>query len=86
MQYWKACKLLDILEFSREEEAEIGLIREVDGLRWPAEMAEHRFRIEIPDKNLCSDLKRFVAQAPLWKGEDRTQVDDLFQQLGLLQE
>jgi len=77
----KALKLLDILEMSEQERAEVGMVQQGDNIQWADQ--ERRFPLEIADRELAAFLKRAVAQYQGWPVAQGRLVLDLFEQLGI---
>jgi hypothetical protein len=77
-----ALKLLEILELSMEEQAEVGLVQQPDGgLFWRD--TERRFEIAIDDRELAAFLKRAVAAYQGWPVGQAAEAIDLFEQFGI---
>ncbi len=79
-----AGKLLDILEFSEEEQVEVGMIQTPVGLQWSNRT--RKWDIEIPDGNQAELLKRAAQQFDGWPAGNREQVFDLIDQLDIAEE
>ena len=75
----KAVKLLDVLEMTDAERAEIGFRTEGGMILWDKQ--EHAFEIEIKDGNLAAFLTNLVKQKTDWPANRH--VIDLFDQMGI---
>ena len=78
----KAVKLLDVLEMSDAEKAEVGFRQEGGMMLW--DKSEHTFAVEIKDGNLAAFLVDLVRQKTDWPANRH--IVDLFDQLGIQDE
>lgn len=74
--------LLDLLELTAEEKAEIDLKVVEAGLSWDPAQGVIRKEIEIEDPELALYLKKYV-QAAAWPVGNRADLEDLFRQVGV---
>lgn len=73
-------RLLDILEISEEEGQQVGLtVQGNNQLRWTN--AEHRWPIEIADRELAAFLRRTVQSYEHWPVNRAADVIDLVDQM-----
>jgi len=78
----KAGKLLDILDLSQEEKADIGLVELAPGsFQWKD--AGRTWEMEIADRELAAFLKQQVQAFQDWPVARRADVEDLLAQLGV---
>ena len=75
----KAVKLLDVLEMTDAERAEIGFRAEGSMILWDKQ--EHAFEIEIKDGNLAAFLTNLAKQKTDWPANRH--AIDLFDQMGI---
>jgi len=75
----KAVQLLDILEMSDEEKAQVGFKQDVSIIKW--DDLEHVWEIEIGDSNLASFLRELVKRKTDWTVNRN--VIGIFDQFGI---
>jgi len=77
-----ASKVLDVLQMSEAERAEVGY-RELPGSGAAWQDPERRWEIEIADREAAALLKRTVKGYDKWPAGQAAQVLDLAEQLGI---
>lgn len=76
----KADKLLDVLEFSKEEKEKIGL--KTSGMTFTWQDTDTEWDLNIPDE--CMDLFRgAIRNYEEWPASNRREVFNLYQMLGI---
>lgn len=81
----KAIRVMEALEMTEEDESTVGLRRNEQG--WPTwDDVDHRFEIEIKDREAGALVKRLVSEKQDWRGADARSVIDLAEQLGVLED
>jgi hypothetical protein len=77
----KGIKLLDILEMSEQEQAEVGMVLQGAAFVWRDKA--RKWSLEVSDGNLVEHLKRAVLAFQGWPQDAGREVVDLFAQLGI---